>query len=658
MIIKKMIIENFRQYNGIQEVEFSTDKEKNVTLFLGDNGAGKTVISQAFVWCLYGITPAFTKKDSLLSKIAEETLTENSYKSVSITIFMDHANKEYKIKRSMNFQMKNDKITNSNPILSITRTENGIDKDLLGKELSNCINEILPQELSEYFFLSGEKIDSMSFDIKSGRAKDFANAVNTLLDLDYYKNAIKHLGNIAKEYNVTPVTGMEADLQEIITRINSDESNQKTITERKQNLEQSFEGFNEEIIDCQTKLRSMTSSRDIELEIEDVEKAIKNADISIDNYITWGIKDFVQKIPYNLLDNSINEMNTTLNEVMDLQTDDIPERLHAELIDWIENRGECICGNKIEKHDKCFEILEKWRHIVPPESIGTLAKQMKAKTQDKSRLGLGLADKLTDYKRGIYQKADDKDSYSDKLERLREKLSKADDTTAIQNQLRMARDNSSNCREEIQKANEMIARIENDLKLAKKEYEEAIADNKEGKKILKWKSITEKLLDNFQQQIQKDEQAKRELLIQYVKEAFKKIYGSSFSIEIDENYRITTNTVLEKSTGQGMSVIFAFLAGLLQVIKTDKGKKHDSENESISLESYPLIFDAPFSALDKQRISSICEVLPNVSEQIIIFIKDTDGELAKKEMDGKIGLSYKLTKVGDNDIETKIVKEA
>ena len=32
----------------------------------------------------------------------------------------------------------------------------------------------------------------------------------------------------------------------------------------------------------------------------------------------------------------------------------------------------------------------------------------------------------------------------------------------------------------------MIARIENDLKLAKKEYEEAIADNKEGKKNRQW----------------------------------------------------------------------------------------------------------------------------------------------------------------------------
>ena len=154
MLIKKMILENFRQYNGIQEVVFSTDKEKNVTLFLGENGAGKTVISQAFVWCLYGITPMFVKKDLLLSKKVEETLYENSHKTVSVIIYMEHAHKEYVIKRSMGFTIKNDKLTNSNAVLSITRTENGVDKELLGKELANCINEILPQELSEYFFLT------------------------------------------------------------------------------------------------------------------------------------------------------------------------------------------------------------------------------------------------------------------------------------------------------------------------------------------------------------------------------------------------------------------------------------------------------------------------------------------------------------------------
>ena len=655
MLIKKMILENFRQYNGIQEVVFSTDKEKNVTLFLGENGAGKTVISQAFVWCLYGITPMFVKKDLLLSKKVEETLYENSHKTVSVIIYMEHAHKEYVIKRSMGFTIKNDKLTNSNAVLSITRTENGVDKELLGKELANCINEILPQELSEYFFLSGEKIDSMSIDIKSGRSKDFANAVNTLLDLDYYKNAIKHLKIISNEYDVTPVTGMESDLENIISNITSNENNLKRFKEKKSNLEESQDIFNEEIIDCQAKLRSMTSSSEIQYEIEAEEKRLRSADAAITSNIEWGIKDFVQKIPYYVIQDSIKDMNDTLSEVMNLQTEDIPERLHAELIDWIEKRGECICGNKIKHDDACYEILEKWRHIVPPESIGILAKQMKAKTQDKIRLGTGLNEKLTDYKHQIYQKADDKDAFNDKIDRLREELAKADDTSEIQSKLKMARNNADLTRTDLNQCIELIAKIESELIKYKKEYEVAISDNKEGKKILKWKSITEKLLDNFQTQIEKDEQEKRELLIKYVKEAFERIYGSSFSIEIDSNYRITTNTPVEKSTGQGMSVIFAFLAGLLQVIKTDKGRKDD--NKSIELESYPLVLDAPFSALDKKRIAAICDVLPIVSEQIIIFIKDTDGELAKKEMSGKIGKSYRLTKIDNSDMETEIIPE-
>ena len=55
MIISKMIIENFRQFIGKQEITFSTDKNKNVTVVMGDNGAGKSTLENAFVWGLYGI---------------------------------------------------------------------------------------------------------------------------------------------------------------------------------------------------------------------------------------------------------------------------------------------------------------------------------------------------------------------------------------------------------------------------------------------------------------------------------------------------------------------------------------------------------------------------------------------------------------------------
>ena len=660
MLIRKMIIENFRQYKGKQEICFSTDRERNVTLFLGDNGAGKTVISQAFIWCFYGETPAFKKKGSLLSQPVEDEMYEGWDRPVNVTIFMEHSHKEYEVSRTIRYIKKNDKVTPQNPSFSITKIENGERKFLQGKELTNCINEILPGELSQYFFLSGEKIDSMSEDIQSGRPKDFANAVNTLLDLDYYRNAIKHLTNISKEYDVSTVTGLEDDLQNIISRIETNEANLASFTTRRDELTDSIESLNDEVIEYRSQLKAMTSAGDIQEKIDAEEKRIATANANIKNDINWGIIDFVQKIPYAFLDNTIAEMNETLTDVTKMESNDIPERLHAELIDWIENRGECICGNKITKHDKCYELLEKWRHVIPPESIGVIAKSITSKAKDKKAIGSGLLDKLKNYRSRIYDNHENIDDYNDRVNILKEELLKADDTSLISKKLYQAQEDLRKATQDKEDCITQLARINNDINIAKREKEKSISSNKEGQQILKWKNMTEKLLSNFERQIKKDEDEKRALLVDSVKKAFRKIYGDSFSINIDENYRITTNTELEKSTGQGMAVIFSFLAGLLDVIKTDKGKKTEvntDDTEHIELESYPLVLDAPFSALDKRRITSICKVLPNVSEQIIIFIKDTDGQIAKEEMSGKIGASYILTKIGNSDIETIIEKE-
>jgi DNA sulfur modification protein DndD len=75
-----------------------------------------------------------------------------------------------------------------------------------------------------------------------------------------------------------------------------------------------------------------------------------------------------------------------------------------------------------------------------------------------------------------------------------------------------------------------------------------------------------------------------------------------------------------------------------------------------SAESYPLVMDAPLSAFDKTRIKNICDVIPGIAEQVIIFIKDTDGEIAKNYMSEKIGASYRIHMHGH--IDSRIEKEA
>ena len=54
MIINNLEMYNFRQYVGKQSIDFSTDPDKNVTVLIGINTAGKTTIIRAFEWCLYG----------------------------------------------------------------------------------------------------------------------------------------------------------------------------------------------------------------------------------------------------------------------------------------------------------------------------------------------------------------------------------------------------------------------------------------------------------------------------------------------------------------------------------------------------------------------------------------------------------------------------
>ena len=138
---------------------------------------------------------------------------------------------------------------------------------------------------------------------------------------------------------------------------------------------------------------------------------------------------------------------------------------------------------------------------------------------------------------------------------------------------------------------------------------------------------------------------------------FKSIYNGGFSLSIDEKYNIQVivnefegvNEDVETSTAQSISVIFAFIAGVIKMAR----RSQNPENEMLVSEPYPLVMDAPLSAFDKARIRTVCDALPNVAEQVIIFIKDTDGELAETYMGDKVGSRFEFDK--KNEFETNLV---
>ena len=73
-----MKLNNFRQFKGKNTINFTPDKNKNVTIILGDNGAGKTTLLQAFNWCLYDVIK-LDHPNEIINK--DTTITDNKDKN-------------------------------------------------------------------------------------------------------------------------------------------------------------------------------------------------------------------------------------------------------------------------------------------------------------------------------------------------------------------------------------------------------------------------------------------------------------------------------------------------------------------------------------------------------------------------------------------------
>lgn len=54
MIIKSITLTNYRLYKGVNRIDFSSNKERNIFLISGENGFGKTTFLHSLIWCLYG----------------------------------------------------------------------------------------------------------------------------------------------------------------------------------------------------------------------------------------------------------------------------------------------------------------------------------------------------------------------------------------------------------------------------------------------------------------------------------------------------------------------------------------------------------------------------------------------------------------------------
>ncbi len=664
MLLQSIKLVNFRQFRN-ESIDFAGGTDgKNVTIIIGENGTGKTTFAQAFFWCLYGETE-FSDK-SMLNKMVATEMRPGQDAKVQVQLKLRHGEVDYTLIREQNYRKDTaNRIKADNTIFDIaTKDASGNTTYVKKSQCESEVKSILPKELSRYFFFDGERIEKMSKDISTGKkATDFAEAVKGLLGLNAMYSAIQHFNpriksSVISSYEASYNSQSNTKIQEYVDIIDRCKTKIAEIDARIEELDTEIESARSRKTEKSIEIKQYAEGEELQDKKDRLLKKISAAEKSKSNVYKAISKDFNGNLSSFFSVSLINSALQFLSE-KDFTGKDIPY-MHAKTIEYLLKQRVCICGTHLDEGTIPYSKVRELIDFLPPQSISTTIRDFKNESRRRAN---GLNDvygQISNNLAVISQQDDELTDLRDELAAVENKLSGGDvraKVRAINNEIQL-------CDQIIRKGNE-----ERDRKIAekgRKESEKERADTERRKlallddknqKIEIYKAYAERIYKELQEVYATSEAEIRGRLQTTINDIFKKIYEGGLYLTIDEKYHISVYATdydgdVETSTAQSISVIFAFITGIIKMAR-DNRNATDEDAQLLSSEPYPLVMDAPLSAFDKRRIKTVCEALPETAEQVIIFIKDTDGELAEDYMGDRIGSRHHFDK--KNEFETVLI---
>ena len=660
MLLKSIRLTDFRQFVGEQKVEFSIDPEKNVTVIMGENGSGKTTFAQAFTWCMYGTTDF---ADSyVLCKATLQDMRPGDSKTVSVELKVEHKGQDYYILREQTYQLDNSgRLKRPSPTKLTIRykSKDGQQEFIPENKKDSKVKEILPEELSGYFFFDGERIGNMSKEIQSGKSKEFAEAVKKLLGLDTYLAALKHIKGARKNsvigsYEEQYDAHSDSRIGEYGREIQSLQAQMDSKRTRIDELDTLIPKLQEEIQELRIKIEKNKSSESLTKEIKNLKTTMERNNTFIGNSTQNIVSSFQKNYRTYFYQKMITDV---LQELVDADKLDkgIPD-IHQRTIDYLIARGTCICGTPITNGDEHYQHLIKLLEYIPPQSLGTLINQFVEQCNYRISSTVNIFDSISSQLADVAGRVDENHDCESRITEIEEQLKIFDDVGPLQTKLMAYNKDLREKSSEKSRLDQEIGGLQTRIDRCESERRNLSLKNDNNRKIEIYKAYAEYIYLVLQNDYKEQEKKIRIELEACINEIFTSIYNGGMSLKIDDKYNIQTivndyrdfNVGVETSTAQSISIIFAFIAGVIKMARSNQN------NEKLSTEPYPLVMDAPLSAFDKARIQTVCDTLPNIAEQVIIFIKDTDGEIAAKYLSEKIGADYIFDK--RNEFETFLNK--
>lgn len=661
MLLKSLKLKDFRQFKGEQRIDFATDNQRNVTIILGENGSGKTSLAQAFTWCLYGKTDF--DDPILLSKATAQPMLPGQEETVRVELSLTHSGTDYTIISTQQYRKNQSGSIQSVGQRKFAITYKGKDgqQEFVPDLQSDLrMKEILPSELSKYFFFDGERIGNMSKDLRKGKSREFADAVRSLLGLSAFTAAIYHLKgqgtfkSVLRSYDDKYDDRADSRIAEYTQKINQYNAEIDRIDKRLQEIDGEDDLVDEKIHSLSDSIKQNEGSKELAERRAMLIQRRQTLVTRRNNQTSELLKGFNKGSTAYFAKKMMRDSLGKLAESHKLDKG-VPD-VHARTINHIIKNGRCICGTEVYVGNPAYDELNRLREFIPPQSLGNLIEQFRALCGRNVRDTETFFDDFQNKFAEILSFDDDYMENEAEISQITQKLSGMEDVGKLQVELTKYERQHRSLQSERSDLDRKKGATETSRDRMETERHELTLKDKNNQRIEMYKAYAQYLYGYISSEYTREESRVRQELSKTVDEIFRTIYNGGFSLSLDSKYNVQVivrdhegySEDIETSTAQSISIIFAFIAGVIKMARSSQ----NPENAMLVSEPYPLVMDAPLSAFDKTRIKTVCTVLPEVAEQVIIFIKDTDGELAETYLNDRIGSRAIFRK--DNEFETYI----
>ena len=656
MIIDELILHDFGVYSGQQIIALTPPSQsKPVTLFYGLNGHGKTTILEALQTALFGQNAPFLNGQNYNKYIAERINRKSRHGQASLRLDFHRSENGQTVKYRI-YRIWKQGLQGPRETLEVIK--DGHKSDLLSKNWSQYVEEIMPSRLAHFFFFDGEKIEEYASE--DGARQLIETGLYNLLGLNLINRSLQDL-TVLRRRKLDSSLESNADTDSK-NEIRAKEENLSKLSERREKLLIGKAELQTHKIDaCQRSLDSFDkqykesggSTWERRDKISETLTMLKEEKVQNTALVKEAVSGL---LPISLLRDHFFEIDRLKNEINDISQAasryEITEYRDKEILDQIKKAGagaDIICSVK-EFMDASLNSLKfNSETTLPFKDIREL---------DGFEVDV-LSEELVATQAALRQHLDARQDIDHKIAELMIEIETIPDTQDIKKlteqraevEKEMARfvGKMENLEEELRKLNHEIQKAEDNIEAIQLNLLNMDIENKLSQQYVERIDKANKTLQDFSKKVI---HGKINDIEQYVLESYLSLLRKEnlvHSIQINpETFDISLQrddgdivSSSQLSAGERQLLVISILWGVSKA----------------SAKPFPVAVDTPFGRLDSShRKNMVSNYFTCASHQIMIF--STDEEIVGDYFDvikPSTGLVYKLehdNKLGTTKIET------